>query len=203
MKPVASCRLVLATAIACLLSTAGQAQAKVIAYSSLQIINVTVVSGAEVLDLSSLNGVNITAGNVSLRGTSASDAFPMNDGDSDVPLVCIGDCAGIAQNDFSSVAMANPGRDFARADASLSGSIVRPLGFDNRTVAEAQLLTAGTASAEGVGQSILNMTTIDFTSGQSGELALTFEALGELSVHSDEAVGAAMADFDLDIRSST
>lgn len=184
-----------------------KAGASVIGYSSLQITNFTAISGAEIINIPSVTVVNTTTSAAGLNGTNVSNSSPVNGApgaagvaDSDVALSCVGQCGGIAQNDFSSVAPANPGWHFGRGDASLQGSFLIPGGMNGRVVGETQLNFAGSSYGNSAIQSISNLSTIDFTTSQSGDLALTMDVLGELRAFSDEASGVAIVDFDFDIQ---
>lgn len=201
------CGLAAGIAIAALLMPVGKAGATVIGYSSLQITNFILTAGAELIVIPSATAVNTTTSAASLDGVNDSNSSPVVGSpgglvaDSDVALSCVGVCGAIGQNDYSSVAAANPGSHFARSDASLTGSLLVPGGLDARTVAETQLTSLAAASGNAAIQSG-NFWTLVFVPTGSGDLVLTltFDVLGQLRAFSDEVDGIALVDFDFDIK---
>lgn len=205
LKPI-TYGLAVGVALAAFAMPVEKAEARVIGYSSLQVNNFQFVSGAEIINLGSVTVVNTTTSSANLNGVGTNDASPVNGApgsigvaDSDVALSCVGACGGIGQNDYSQYSAANPGTTFARGDAALTGSLLTAGGATGQTLAESQLIGTHTSSAGGAIQSIANFTTIDFTTGQGGDLSLTFDVLGELLAFSDETGGVAIVDFDFNI----
>lgn len=205
LKPI-SYGLAIGVTAAALAMPVDKAEARVIAYSSLQVTNFVVTSGAEIVSIPSVTVVNTTRSAANLDGANDSDASNVNGApgsagvaDSDVRMSCVGACGGIAQNDYGQVSAANPGWTFARGDAALIGSLLAPGGANGRTVAEAQLGNANhNASAGGVIQSIADFT-LEFTATQDGTISLSFDVLGELIAYSDHSGGVALTDFDFGI----
>ena len=199
------CGLAAGIAIAALLMPVGKAGATVIGYSSLQVTNFILTAGAELIVIPSATAVNTTTSAASLAGVNDSTSSPVVGSpgglvaDSDVALSCVGVCGAIGQNDYSSVAAANPASHFVRSDASLTGGLLVPGGLDARTVAETQLTSLADASGHAVIQSV-NSWTLEFTATELGDLVLTFDVLGQLRAFSDEVEGIAVADFDFGIK---
>lgn len=193
-------------AIAALLMPVGKADATVIGYSSLQVTNFAFISGAHVIFYNSATAVNTTRSAAHLFGVDSNNHLSEAVGgpgsglvaDSDVALSCVGVCGAIGQNDYSSVAAANPASHFVRSDASLTGGLLVPGGLDARTVAETQLTSLADASGHAVIQSV-NSWTLEFTATELGDLVLTFDVLGQLRAFSDEVDGIAVAELDFGI----
>lgn len=206
LKPL-SYGLAIGVAAAALAMPVDKAEARVIAYSSLQITNFTVDSGAEIINLGSVTVVNTTTSAAVLDGVGQNFSSPVNGApgsagvaDSDVQQACVGDCAGIPQNTYTQASAGNPGWTFARADASLQGSLLVPGGANGRTVAESQLANGDhTSSGNGAIQSIANFTVLEFDTTQDGTVTLSFDVLGELVAFSDQEGGVALTDFDFSI----
>lgn len=169
------------------------AQAGVIAYSALEITSVRITSGGDQIT----TPINITNA-TSSRSTFDSGAFDSHSNPSDALLSCVGNCGGIAQNDFSQVSAGNPNLHFARGDALLTGSILNPAGANAYTVAETQLTHQETSNAGGEISTTSFFWTIDID-GELGDVTLEFDALGELLASSDVVDGSAQADFNWDL----
>ncbi|RMF11265.1 MAG: hypothetical protein D6763_03570 [Alphaproteobacteria bacterium] len=168
---------------------ASNAEAGVIAYSTLQISNVRLTSGAE--QIGTIQSIdNATSSRASFDGIPG----VANSDSSDAALSCVGACGGIGQNDYTRVSLGNPGLHFARGDAILTGSI--PTGDASAsTVAETQLTSRGGSNAGGEVSSTSFFLTVDFTP-PADEVTLEFDAFGELLAESTAADGFAQADFD-------
>lgn len=167
---------------------ATDADAGVIAYSTLQVSNVRLTSGGDQIgSIDSIN--NATSSRASFDdapGVSFSNA-------SDALMSCVGDCGGIGQNDYSQISAGNPSLHFARGDSILSGTI--PAGnAAASTVAETQLTSRAGSNAGGEISSTSFFTTIDFD-GVADDVTLEFDAFGELFVSSSDVTGFAQADF--------
>lgn len=168
---------------------ASDAEAGVVAYSTLQITNVRITAGGD--QIGSVGPIN--------NATSSRASFDGAPGISwsdpaDTPMSCVGACGGIAQNDFSRVSAGNPGLHFARGDAILTGSIPTSdaAAF---TVAETQLTHKAGSNAGGEVSTTSAFMTIDFTP-PAEDVTLEFDAFGELFVESTVPDGFAEADFD-------
>lgn len=199
--------LAIGVAAAALAMPVDKAEARVIAYSSLQVTNFTLDSGAEIINIGDVEVINTTTSSATLDGVGDVASSPVNGApgssgvaDSDVRMSCVGDCGGIAENTFSQVSATNADLTFARGDAQLFGSVLVPGGANGSTVAEAQLAEGNhVASGTGAIQSSATFTTIEFDTTQDGTLTLSFDVFGELLAFSDEAGGSALVDFDFGI----
>jgi len=170
-----------------------KAEAGVIAYSSLQVTNVQISAGGEIIGgVTSID--NATSSRASFDGVPGI----ANSDDTDTAMSCVGSCGTLSQNDFTQVSASNPTLRFARGDALLTGSI--PTGDANAlTVAETQLTSKGSTNAGGE----ISNTSFFFTAnfdGDAPDLTLTFDAFGELLAESTDALGFAQADFDWNLQ---
>lgn len=170
-----------------------KAEAGVIAYSTLQITNVQISAGGEII-----GGVTSIDNATSSRASFDDVPGIANSNDTDTAMSCVGSCGTIGQNDFTQVSAANPTLRFARGDALLTGTI--PGGDANAfTVAETQLTSIGATNAGGE----ISNTSFFFTTEFEGDapgLTLGFDAFGELLAESTEATGFAQADFDWNLQ---
>lgn len=206
LKPL-SYGLAIGVAAAALAMPVDQAEARVIAYSSLQVTNFTLDSGGEIINVPGVRVVNTTTSAANLDGVNASNSSPVNGApgsagvaDSDVTMSCVGNCASIGQNNYNQVSAGNPDWTFARGDASLIGSLLVPGGANGRTVGESQLASGDhTSSGNGAIQSIANFTILEFDTTQGGNVSLSFDVFGELLAFSDQEGGVALTDFDFKI----
>lgn len=168
---------------------ASNANAGVVAYSTLQITDVRVTAGGgQIGAFSSISGTSSSRASFDgAPGVAWSDP-------ADTPMSCVGDCGGIAENDFSQVSAGNPGLHFARGDAILAGSI--PTGDAAAlTVAETQLTHQAGSSADGEVSTTSTFTTINFMP-PAEDITLEFDAFGELFAESTDADGFAQANFE-------
>lgn len=137
-----------AAAGATVLAFAQAASAGAIAFSSLEVSNFQIFSGDGTQyaagDFDVLEVSNFTKAEAMLDGSGIVSTHP-----SDVPLRCVGACAGIAQNDFGQ--QGGPIGQFSRADAVMSGAGVSGLNGQDfvtaRSVAEVQLNANGEGTA--------------------------------------------------------
>jgi hypothetical protein len=163
-----------AAAGAAALALAQAANAGAIAFSTLEVSNFRIFNGAgvqyatgafDVLEVS-----NFTKAEAMLDGSGLVSTHP-----SDVPLRCVGTCAGIAQNDFSQ--QGGPLGHFSRADAVMSGAAVSGLnGADSvsaRSVAEVQLNANGEGTA---GSNVGSGSRLSFALANDDVLDFRFDA---------------------------
>ena len=164
---------------------ASKSYAGALAYSTLENSNFRIFnSDGSQVDFSDLDVLEIgdfTNAGATLNGSGTTASDSVSPSNSDVAMQCVGDCAGIAENDFSR--QAGPLRQFARADAVLSGAGITGTGADSsvtaRSVAEVQLnqTSTGTAnSAQGTSSRF------SFTPDAAGALTFTFDATPEMMV---------------------
>lgn len=177
----------------------GEAQAGAKALSVLQILN-----------LAATNAATGTPGNAGDRGTILTDGVDINiigtpgvtsfasgnynaAGTASVaapaPLQCAGiggvgagDCAGIAENDFTSQGGNSGDQNFGRGDTNLAGAIINGT-LAGPAPATVQMVSEGeqtqTAATAGVANTGLNAT-FDFTVGVGIEVRLSFDGIAEL-----------------------
>lgn len=195
LKPV-TYSIAAGVTLAALALPADKAEARVIAYSSLQITNFQITEGAGLVEIKSIANTTTSAAN--LDGTAQSGAANNLPGDADVDMSCVGLCGGIMENDYSRHSAIVSGDTFARGDAQLTGSLLAG-GANGKTVAETQLIGMHASSAGGAIQSSAGFTTIEFDIYEDGGITLSFDVSGELRVSSSEAGGVAQADFDFNI----
>ena len=163
---------------------ASTANAGAIVYSTLEISNFTISGAGGQLDLSDFDpGINISnssGANTTLNGagSSLSDSAA---GDTDVNMVCQGNCGGFAQNQFAQTPFP-PVDQFSRADAQLLGAGITGVPGASQdsvtatTVAEIQLNQVSNASA---GSDTGTVTRFSF-SGIDDALTFDFDAAAEL-----------------------
>ena len=164
---------------------ASKSYAGALAFSTLENSNFRIFnSDGSQVDFSDLDVLEIgdfTNAGATLNGSGVTASDSVNPSNSDVAMQCVGDCAGIAENDYSR--QAGPLRQFARADAVLSGAGITGTGADSsvtaRSVAEVQLnqTSTGTAnSAQGTSSRF------SFTPDAAGALTFSFDATPEMMV---------------------
>lgn len=115
---------------------------------------------------------NFTAAEARLNG-SGPTADDFSPGASDVAMQCVGDCGGIAQNDFNQQGGAIS--QFSRADAQLFGNSL-DAGITANSVAEVQL----NVPSDGSSSSNLGTTSSFSFAGTDGALRIRFDATPEL-----------------------
>src|SRR3546814_15112168 len=72
------------------------------------------------------------------------------------------------------------------SDVCSSDLLLVPGGMNARVVAETQLKSLAGSSGSAAIQSISGFSTIEFTTGLSGDLSLAFDVIGELRASSEE-----------------
>lgn len=170
------------------------AGAEVIAYSTLQITNFKITAGGNQIVATGArapvinNATSTRASFDDSPGVAASHA-------TDALLSCVGDCAGIGQNNFNQVSAGNSALHFARGDAQLQGSLLLPGGATAKTVGETQLTRNEGSNAGGEASTSSFFWTVTFN-GSLGDITLAFDAIGNLLASSTVSGGNAQADFD-------
>lgn len=171
-----------------------QAHAGAVAYASLDIYNFMLFNNetGQQLGISDFvpvpNVTNSTSAAATLFGIgSTGDAAPM-----DVALQCVGNCAGIGENDFSQQTPFTSA-SFSRGDALLTGSLLQPLtGARGQGVAEVQLV--GDFPVNSTANSELGTTaTFQFQLASDISVRADFSAIPILNVRTDELGGQPFA----------
>lgn len=172
-----------------------KAEARVVAYSTLQVTNFLITQNSALIDLGTLQGSNTTSSSATLTGYPGAvdgDTTPVL-ANSDVLQSCTGNCGGIGQNDFTRYSAANTATHFSRSDAQLVGNILTPPGANAYSVAEVQLNSLGSGNASS-GVISAAQFVYDFGVTQGGDLVLNFDAFHDIYLFSDEAGSTATGD---------
>lgn len=185
--------LAAAAAATFMLGTAPEAKADAIAYSHLGISNFQVFNGAgdqyDAADFDVLSVGNYTNASADLGGFPGISEGDTSSGPSDVPLQCLGDCGGIAENTYSQQGSGY----FSRGDAQLSGAIISGTDAPNAasadTVGELRINSSDATNGSTVG------TTTDFSFALDEDDTLTFslDATPYLNVALEGGTGQAQA----------
>lgn len=180
-----------AVALALAAGVLGSAQADVLAQNVLQLTNLrflnadgSTVSVSQFTGFSASDSADHTASlNGAAVATSLGPAAPA--AVFDLAQVCLGSCGGFAENDFS--LRPDPATlNVARSDSRLAGAPVNglPGGVTSpasaSTVAEAQLISGGTGSAQ-TNMGLLAQFT--FITSSAGPITVAFDALNYLIAH--------------------
>lgn len=183
-------------ALSALILPTEQAEARVVAYSTLQVSNFLVTQGGAMI--TNVQGTNTTSSSATLTGYAGSVQGDTKGAlaNSDALASCTGQpgaCAAIGQNNYTQYSAGNTGLHFSRADSSLVGNILTPPGASASSVAEVQLNSPGSGnSAAGVitGAEFI----YEFGVNQGGDLVLSFDSLFDITLFSDEELSTATGD---------
>ena len=159
-------------------------------------VGATNIAYADSYAFANLNINNLTmsdgAGNVLVAGTDVLLPNGVNDGQVnnanlggpntqtiDGTMACIGDCGGIAQNDFT---LQPVGLNFSRSDSDIAGTIIEipavsPGGVTARSVAETQLTSNTMSNSQ---STVSTNTEFEFILGQATQVQFDFSATGTL-----------------------
>ncbi|MFT5721868.1 MAG: hypothetical protein ACI9W6_002186 [Motiliproteus sp.] len=163
-------------------------------------------------DFDLLTIVNNATANASISGIGAiAGASGPGAGDQSLALQCVGDCAGIAENDYSQQSSPAFPDNWARGDAGLLGAIVANVpgaSKDNATaesVAEAQFSSTAAGNA---GSEVTTASSFSFSLVGDTSMVLDFDALAEIHIALDAAsipISGAVADasWSVSIRQET
>jgi hypothetical protein len=163
-------------------------------------------------DFDLLTIVNNATANASISGVGAvAGASGPGVGDQALALQCVGDCAGIANDDYSQQSAPVGGDNWARGDAGLLGAIVANVpgaSKDNATaqsVAEAQFSSTAAGNA---GSEVTTASSFSFSLVGDTSMVLDFDALAEIHIALDSAsipISGAVADasWSVSIRQET
>ena len=203
MKKFQKRALALASVAMLVTGLSSQAHAGAIAYSHLNIYDLTISDGTTTIDLSDIaNGLLGLSGGNTFNNTASLNSVAGIAGNiisatllpTNVPLTCQGAC-GMGEDNFSRQVV---GTHFARSDSSLSGAIITGIPNANipanaHTVAEVQLNNTDAGSAS----SIIGTTT-GFTFVAEGASLLQFDFKATLDLyaelHTQALTGSASAD---------
>lgn len=156
---------------------ATEAKADAIGYSQFLITGAQVFNNGTGAPLTGaefglLNISNRTNASANLNGSGVSLQAP-----TDVPLQCLGDCAGIGQNNFNRVTDGGVAPDItpsmSRGDALLTGTLLGGVGANASTVAEGWV--TGTDTASSTGQTN-NFTVFNFSLPTAVDVRFDFSA---------------------------
>lgn len=185
-------------AMATLAMPVEKAEARVVAYSTLQVTDFLITQGSALIDLSTLVGTNTTSTSATLTGYAGAV-----DGDtqgvlanSDALASCTGQaaaCAAAGQNNFNRYSAGDTVSHFARADAQLVGNILTPPGANAKSAAEVQLNTIGSGNAS-AGLITAAEFEVTFDVIQGGDMVLSFDAFYDIFLFSDELGSTATGD---------
>ncbi|MDA5193576.1 EDSAP-1 family PEP-CTERM protein [Govanella unica] len=184
-------------ALAALALPVEKAEARVVAYSTLQVTNFFITDGAQILtNIQGQNNTNTSAVLASYGNVAHDDPQDITS-NSNALQSCVGAggvCGSIPQDDFARYSAVNTGAHFARSDADLSGNILTPVsGANAKSVAEVELNQVGSGTGASGIQSAANFG-ISFVAGNTGNLTLQFDAAWDIYLFSDEINSVTQAD---------
>lgn len=188
-------------ALAALALPVEKAEARVVAYSTLQVTDFLVVQNANLI--TNVVGTNTTSSSATLTGYAGAvngDTQPALS-NTDALASCTGQaaaCLAAGENNYTRYSAGDTASHFSRADSQLQGNILTPPGATAKSVAEVQLNTLGTGNSA-AGLISAAQFVYDFGVTQGGDLLLTFNAAYDIFLFSNEAGSTATGDTQWEI----